>query len=1047
MTLVQDPVPDAGDVRSELPTLPDAGELRPEEDVRSDDSVEFRLDAGERYGWWVDHDMGDAREVAMVHGAVNNHRTPVLLDTGASVSILSFDFARKLGLKLRSSKVMKVSGLGGVPTYITAHAEVKITLGPRVVYVIRIWVANIGEGIDVLLGMNFMYAAGIRLCVREGLVQLPDEETILLCGGPDKISYLNLPVTPMQSLYLGPGREAVVRIQYGQSNPQREVVWAGRGDRWVTKIVYASRSWPVAVKVVNISDRDLWIDTRTPVARIVEYGSYPSGRFVRPGSRRYEEWQHLIYENTLSKRTQAQVDQLEMEGREPEPPRVERRAYRWPTQILSRPIEVTAQVRMARLKAAVDGPVMVDASTQTSSAEDQESQDVPDASDLRSVVGGLVDVNPDLEEGYDDEIFYDAVGDPNTDDVPSADDVLNADYVLSTEQTLEPDDVLDTPDDPDAFDLPTTAMPSTPLKKLEEEYARCMRVTAEELELEPAVYLREGSDLMAQLRDELAMLPELEQLNPRCDIDAADVGEPGVSTPEMEAKLRRVLEKHHSIFLGDGNAAPAPARGVVCDLDVGDAKPVAQRARQIAPHLLVKVYELLKKLLETGLIEFSESPWASPIVIVLKKNGVDIRMCIDYRVVNKFIKLSSYPLPLIDDLLIGFERAMWFMSLDMASGFWAILMTQRAKLISAFICPFGHFQWIRMPFGLKNAPLIYQCVINNCLWGFVRLPPEEEAKVDPEVLEFLHLDALSCVGNLGTSSCAGNLDAASCVGMNTNIPALTEEMTVFHRNIPAPGQMGPVLGRSSYIDDIAHGASSWDQLCDDLDALLFRLRYWSISVSLPKSEFGKKTIPYLSHEISAEGIRAMPKIAKSVQDLPFPTTLKGVQSFLGSLNYYNKFVEDLPVVAAVLYELTDEQVRSRRSLERAEQAFEILKRKIVSTPLLRHPDRTKQFVIIPHANPWAAAAVLGQEYDGIIQPVRFTGRVLNEYEVRYHIAEKEVLAILRVLELFRPLLTGNGFPILSTQVVVRIELSGRTMFEVGTRVIPMVIGSASGSTR
>ncbi|KAJ8542681.1 hypothetical protein ON010_g12130 [Phytophthora cinnamomi] len=67
-------------------------------------------------------------------------------------------------------------------------------------------------------------------------------------------------------------------------------------------------------------------------------------------------------------------------------------------------------------------------------------------------------------------------------------------------------------------------------------------------------------------------------------------------------------------------------------------------------------------------------------------------------------------------------------------------------------------------------------------------------------------------------------------------------MTVFKRNIPAPPQMGPVLGHSSYIDDIAHGAATWDQLCDDLDALLYRLRYWNISISLPKNEFGKRTI-------------------------------------------------------------------------------------------------------------------------------------------------------------------------------------------------------------
>jgi ribonuclease HI len=526
------------------------------------------------------------------------------------------------------------------------------------------------------------------------------------------------------------------------------------------------------------------------------------------------------------------------------------------------------------------------------------------------------------------------------------------------------------------------------------EYESVMAVNAEELQLEPAVYIHEGSELLAQLRDQLAMLPELQDLSPKCDINLADVV-PGESTPVGEKKLRAILKHHRTIFLGDGNAAPAPARGVICDLDVGDAKPVAQRPRSIAPHVAVKVNELLKKLLETGLIELSESPWASPIVIVLKKNGVDIRMCIDYRIVNGFIQLSNYPLPLIDDLLIGFDRAMWFMSLDMASGFWAIRMSERAKVISAFVCPFGHFQWVRMPFGLKNAPLVYQAVINNCLWGFVRLPPEEEVKVDQEVLDFLQLDpSAPSETEVGVGSFEGRL------------PVLSDSMTVFQRNIPTPSHMGPVLGRSSYIDDIAHGAETWDQLCEDLNALLFRLRYWNISVSLPKSEFGKRVIPYLSHEISAEGIRATPKIAKGVEGLPFPNTLKGVQSFLGSLNYYHKFIEDFPVVAAVLYELSDEQVRSGRDLSRAKEAFGILKRKIVSTPLLRYPDRARPFVIIPHANQWAACAVLGQEYDGVIQPVRYTGRVLNDAELRYHIAEKEVIAILRVLQVFRTLIEG-----------------------------------------
>ncbi|OWZ20215.1 reverse transcriptase [Phytophthora megakarya] len=136
--------------------------------------------------------------------------------------------------------------------------------------------------------------------------------------------------------------------------------------------------------------------------------------------------------------------------------------------------------------------------------------------------------------------------------------------------------------------------------------------------------------------------------------------------------MRAILKRHRNGFLGDGIAAPAPARGAVCDLNMGDAQPITLRPRSISPHVAVKMYEHLKKLLENNLIEHSESQWASPNVIVLKKNGVANGMCIAYRLMNNFIQLSSYPLPLINNLLVGFEKTLWFMSLEMASGFWQL---------------------------------------------------------------------------------------------------------------------------------------------------------------------------------------------------------------------------------------------------------------------------------------------------------------------------------------------------------------------------------------
>ncbi|KAE8955310.1 hypothetical protein PR001_g32155, partial [Phytophthora rubi] len=219
---------------------------------------------------------------------------------------------------------------------------------------------------------------------------------------------------------------------------------------------------------------------------------------------------------------------------------------------------------------------------------------------------------------------------------------------------------------------------------------------------------------------ELAFLPDLTEVS----VTVLDYSAPNVLNKDLEklqqAGLIRVLKKHERIMISSGNALPPPAYGVVCDIDVKGHAPIKQRARRVPLRHLRKLYELLKGLLKAGLIAFSDSPWASPIVIVLKKNGLDIRLCIDYKLVNAITAIMEYAMPLVDDLLTDLEAYLWFCSLDAASGFWAIMMTLRARKISAFVCALGHFEWLRMPFGLKNAPMIYQRMIDNALWGFVQ---------------------------------------------------------------------------------------------------------------------------------------------------------------------------------------------------------------------------------------------------------------------------------------------------------------------------------------
>ncbi|OWY99435.1 LOW QUALITY PROTEIN: reverse transcriptase [Phytophthora megakarya] len=174
-------------------------------------------------------------------------------------------------------------------------------------------------------------------------------------------------------------------------------------------------------------------------------------------------------------------------------------------------------------------------------------------------------------------------------------------------------------------------------------------------------------------------------------------------TPEEIERLRQIIWKKRHLLIGKGNALPPAAKGVVCDIDVGNAKPIALRTRKVPTRFRENVAGLIKGLLAAEIIRPSTSPWASPIVIVRKSNGVDIRLCIDYKLMNSLTRLMVYPMPLISDLLEDLDKALWYGSLDMASGFWVVPMTDQAREISAFITPFGLFEWSRMPFGLKNA--------------------------------------------------------------------------------------------------------------------------------------------------------------------------------------------------------------------------------------------------------------------------------------------------------------------------------------------------------
>ncbi|KAL4284725.1 hypothetical protein GQ457_16G020250 [Hibiscus cannabinus] len=218
-----------------------------------------------------------------------------------------------------------------------------------------------------------------------------------------------------------------------------------------------------------------------------------------------------------------------------------------------------------------------------------------------------------------------------------------------------------------------------------------------------------------------------------------------------------------------------------------------------------------------------------------------------------------------------------------------------------------------------------------------------------------------------------------------------------------------------FMDDFSTFGEDFDNCLSNLEKVLKRCKQTNLVLNWEKCHFMVDEGIVLGHKISSKGMEVDKAKIEVISKLPPPTTVKGIRSFLGHTGFYQRFIGDFSKITKPLCSLLEQGIPFEFNDDCA-KAFNLLKQKLVTTPIVEPPDWKLPFELMCDASDYAVGAVLGQRKGNIFHPIYYANKTLNDAQVNYTTTEKEMLAVIFAFDKFRSYLIG-------TKVIVHTDHS------------------------